>query len=50
MTVKWVPGNSHYIADALSRAPLFDPPVSDEQEFTIDTARTCLTQLVEKNH
>ena len=50
MTVKWVPGNSHYIADALSRAPLFDPPLSDEQEFTIDTARTCLTQLVEKNH
>ena len=50
MTVKWVPGKSHYIADTLSRAPLFDPPVSDEDEFTIDTARTCLTQLVEKNH
>ena len=31
-------------------APLFDPPVSNEDEFTIDTARICLTQLVEKNH
>ena len=50
MTVKWVPGKSHYIADALSWAPLFDSCSPDEDEFTIDTARTCLTQLVEKNH
>ena len=50
MTVKWVPGKSHFIADALSRAPLFSPPVPDEEEFTIDTARSCLTQVVEKNN
>ena len=50
MTVKWVPGKSHFIADALSRAPLFSPPSPDEDEFTINTARSCLTQVVEKNH
>ena len=50
MVVKWVPGKSHFIADALSRAPLFSPPSHDEDEFTIDTARSCLTQLVGKNH
>ena len=50
MTVKWVPGKSHFIADALSRAPLFSPPTPDEEEFTIDTARSYLTQMVEKNH
>ena len=49
MTVKWVPGKSHYIADALSRATLIVPPVPDKEEFTTDTAQTCLTQLVEKN-
>ena len=50
ITVKWVPGKSHFIADALSRAPLFSPPTPDEEEFTIDTARSCLIQVVEKNH
>ena len=50
MTVKWVPGKSHYIADPLSQAPLFDSCSPDEDKFTIDTARTCLTQLAEKNH
>ena len=50
MTVKWVPGKSHYIADALSQVPLFNSHSHDEDEFTIDTARMCLTQLVEKNH
>ena len=49
-TLLLVPGKSHFIADALSRAPLFSPPSHDKDEFTIDTARSCLTQLVEKNH
>ena len=47
---KWVPGKSHYIADVPSRAPLLDSHVPDEDKFTIDTAQTCLIQLVEKNH
>ena len=46
--VKWVPGKSHHIADALSRAPLFSGP-EEEEELSIDTARTCLMQVVEKN-
>ena len=48
MIVKWVPGKSHHIADALSRAPLFAGP-EEEDELSINTARTCLTQVVEKN-
>ena len=48
MIVKWVQGKSHHIADALSRAPLFAGP-EEEEELSIDTARTCLTQVVEKN-
>ena len=48
MVVKWVPGKSNHIADALSRAPLFTGP-EEEDELSIDTARTCLTQVVEKN-
>ena len=48
MIVKWVPGKSHDIADALSCAPLFVGP-EEEEELSIDTARTCLTQVVEKN-
>ena len=50
MVVKWVPGKSHFMADTLSRAPMFSPPSHDEDEFTIDTARSCHTQSVEKNH
>ena len=50
MTVKWVPGKSHYIAVALSRAHLFPPPVPDEEEFSIDTVRSCLTQIWKKNN
>ena len=37
--VKWVEGKSHYIADALSRAPVFDP---HEEELTVDCAINCL--------
>ena len=48
MNVKWVLGKSHHIADALSHAPLFSGP-EEEEELSIDMARTCLIQVVEKN-
>ena len=35
--VSWVKGKTHYIANALSRAPVFGP---EEEEFTIDCAIT----------
>ena len=35
-----MPGKTHYIADALSRAPLFE--ASDLNDMTIDSARTCV--------
>ena len=38
--VKWVPGKTHWIADALSRAPLFS---AQEEGIDIDTAFSCLT-------
>ena len=38
--VKWVPGKTHHIADALSRAPLFSPEETDNMR--IDKARACL--------
>ena len=38
--VKWVPGKNHQIADALSRAPLFEP--EQEPDNMINTALTCL--------
>ena len=37
--VKWVEGKSHYIADALSRAPVFQ---AQEEELTADCAISCL--------
>ncbi|MEL6359074.1 MAG: DDE-type integrase/transposase/recombinase, partial [Bacteroidota bacterium] len=40
-TVEWVPGKTHLIADALSRAPVFQP--SDDDELPIDTAISCLS-------
>ena len=43
ITVKWVAGKSHHIADALSRAPLFQP--ADLDDMIIDTARTCLVTV-----
>ena len=48
MVVNWVPCKSHHIADVLSRAPLFTGP-EEEEVLSIDIARTCLTQVVEKN-
>ena len=39
--VKWVPGKTHYIADALSRSPMF---VTNEEDYTIP----CNYQSVEK--
>ena len=42
-TVTWVPGNSHHIADALSRAPLFSPEETDD--MYIDSARAYMTQV-----
>ena len=39
-TVRWVAGKTHYIADALSRAPVFSP---EEEDLQIDTALSCLT-------
>ena len=38
--VKWVEGKTHMIADALSRAPVFQP--KEEEDKAIDTAIQCL--------
>ena len=40
-TVTWVPGKMHLIADALSRAPLFQP--EEHPDLEVDTALSCLT-------
>ena len=40
-TVTWVPGKTHLIADALSRAPLFQP--EEHPDLEVDTALSCLT-------
>ena len=37
-TVTWVPGKTHYIADALSRYPVFGP---HEMELPIEDIATC---------
>ena len=44
--VKWVEGKTHMIADALSRAPVFQP--EEEEDETTDTAIRCL-QIRESN-
>ena len=41
-SVTWVPGKSHLIADAPSRAPLFAP--QQVEDIAIDTARVCLAK------
>ena len=46
-TVKWVPGKTHLIADALSRAPLFVP--EDDNLMEVDSAMTCLTSTRDKS-
>ena len=38
--VNWVPGKTHYFADALSRAPLFS--LQEQPDLEIDIAITCL--------
>ena len=38
--VKWVPGKTHHIADALSLAPLFSP--EETEDMRVDMARACL--------
>ena len=40
--VEWVQGKTHYIADALSRSPVFAP---EEEDFTIDCAITHCRQV-----
>ena len=44
--VRWVEGKTHYIADALSRAPVFAP---EEEEFTINCAITHCRQIKERS-
>ena len=44
--VKWVEGKTHMIADALSRAPVFQP--EEEEDKAIDTGIQCL-QVRESN-
>ena len=40
-SIKWFPGKTHLIADALPCAPLFMP--EDHTNLEIDTALSCLT-------
>ena len=41
-TVKWVPGKTHYIADALSRAPVFSAAELEEDPRDIEDTIHCL--------
>ena len=53
-TVNWVPGKTHQIADALSRAPVFEPDatVTPSSEATCNSVRITrsLQKLVEAAH
>ena len=40
--ITWVAGKTHYIADALSRYPVFGPA---EDNFNVDTVIKCLRSL-----
>ena len=40
--ITWVAGKTHYIADALSRYPVFGPA---EDNFNVDMAIKCLRSL-----
>ena len=40
-SITWVPGKTHYIADALSRAPLFC--AQEEEGIDVNTTFSCLT-------
>ena len=41
--VKWVPGKTHHIADALFRATLFNP--EETEDMRVDTARACFANM-----
>ena len=41
-SVKWVPGKTHYIADALSRTPVFSAAELDENPRDIEDTIHCL--------
>ena len=43
-TVKWVPGKSHHIADALSCAPLFSP--EETEDMYVDSARAYMCRFL----
>ena len=44
LRVTWTPGKTHLIADALSRAPVFDPP--EEEDPDVDNEVVCNAVVV----
>ena len=57
-SVTWVPGKTHYIADALSRYPVFQPeadhiPTEDAViclQATADTSLKCITDSIDSTY